>query len=60
MALPARRHSRARRNKRRSQWKVKLVGFISCEQCGEPRLSHRVCPHCGTYGGRQVWEAEEV
>lgn len=60
MALPARRHSRARRNKRRSQWKARPMGFVPCERCGEPRLPHRVCPHCGTYRGRQVLEAEEV
>jgi len=25
-----------------------------CPQCGAARMSHRVCPSCGTYKGRQV------
>ncbi|MCF7855808.1 MAG: 50S ribosomal protein L32 [Candidatus Pacebacteria bacterium] len=25
-----------------------------CPSCGEHRLPHRVCPHCGNYRGRQV------
>ncbi len=22
---------------------------VPCEQCGAPKIRHRVCPSCGTY-----------
>jgi len=34
--------------------------MVSCPQCGETRLPHHVCPHCGVYKGRQVITVEEV
>ena len=43
---------------RRSSWmrsmNKPLVG--TCESCGAPRLPHRVCMQCGTYGGKTVIE----
>jgi large subunit ribosomal protein L32 len=30
-----------------------------CPQCHAPKLSHRVCPNCGMYDGRQVVKVEE-
>ena len=26
----------------------------TCEQCGAQRESHRACPECGFYRGRQI------
>ena len=54
MALPKRRHAIARRNKRRSHWKPRLPGLTRCPQCAQAIVPHRVCPHCGTYRGRQI------
>ena len=55
MAVPKRRVSKARRDKRRSNvWKLPLPGFSKCPQCGELKLSHRVCGNCGFYKGREV------
>jgi large subunit ribosomal protein L32 len=31
-----------------------------CTSCFEPKPSHQVCPHCGSYKGRQVVEVEEL
>ncbi|EDM77372.1 ribosomal protein L32 [Plesiocystis pacifica SIR-1] len=31
----------------------------SCPNCEELMLSHRVCPACGYYKGRQVVEVEQ-
>lgn len=60
MAVPKRKHSKARKNKGRAHQKL-FVGSIShCPQCNEPKLPHRVCPQCGTYNGRQVLEVEET
>lgn len=56
MANPKRRHSKARTRTRRSTWKAKLPVIGRCPQCHEPRLSHTVCPHCGSYRGRTVVE----
>ena len=55
MAVPKRRQSKARTNKRRSQWfKVEGAQFVECPQCHELKLPHRVCPECGYYKGKEV------
>lgn len=61
MAVPKRRTSRARRDKRRAHDALAPPTRSNCPQCGEPKLPHRVCPNCGTYRGREVLpsDAEE-
>lgn len=54
MAVPKKRTSSARRDKRRSNHQVRPPRLNSCPQCHSPRLPHRVCPVCGTYAGRVV------
>jgi large subunit ribosomal protein L32 len=49
MALPKRRHSHARKNKRRSQYKMNKKQYVECPKCHSPKLPHRVCPNCGNY-----------
>ena len=53
MPVPKRRHSRARRDRRRTHT-TKLVAtpMAKCDHCGEMKLSHRICMHCGYYRGR--------
>ena len=34
--------------------KVTPVNLSPCSNCGEPVLSHRVCPSCGFYKGAKV------
>ena len=51
-----RRSSRTRRDKRRTHYKISVPGMVVCSNCGELKLSHRVCPVCGYYNGRQVKE----
>ncbi|MBC7357802.1 LSU ribosomal protein L32P [Desulfacinum infernum DSM 9756] len=60
MAVPKRRTSKARRDKRRSHKHLTAPSFSQCPQCHELRLPHRVCPTCGYYNGRPVLEVEEV
>ncbi len=60
MAVPKRKHSKSRRNKRRSHHRLVVASLSSCPQCNEPKLPHRVCPHCGTYNERQILEVEET
>ena len=59
MAVPKRKTSRARRDKRRSNlWKLSAPALVKCSQCGEFRRTHRVCGNCGYYKGRLVVKKE--
>lgn len=60
MAVPKRKTSKARRDKRRSShWKLDAPNIVECPKCGAYRLSHRVCKACGTYNGREVMKVAE-
>ena len=59
MAAPKRRHSKTRRNKRRSHDALRRVGTSVCDNCGEVKLPHRVCASCGQYRDREVIEVKE-
>lgn len=55
MAVPKRKLSKARRDKRRSNvWKMNAPELQKCPNCGEYKRTHRVCAACGYYNGRQV------
>ena len=55
MAVPKKKVSKARRDKRRSSvWKLEAPSLSKCTQCGELKMPHRVCPVCGYYKGREV------
>ena len=58
MPNPKRRRSHARQGKRRANKKLSVTGFVTCPNCSEPKLPHRVCPSCGHYNGREVFKAE--
>ncbi len=60
MPNPRKRHSKARRNKRRTHDKLTIQNLSKCPNCHELKMSHRVCPHCGYYKGREVIEVVEV
>ena len=59
MPNPKRRHSRARRDRRRAHDALPVPALSRCPQCQESKTPHRVCPHCGTYRGRTVLRVEE-
>ena len=54
MAVPKRKTSKARRDKRRANWKLAIPGIVKCKQCGELIMPHRVCKACGYYNGKEV------
>ena len=61
MAVPKKRTSKRRRDMRRSHHRIQFSGAVeSCPECGELKLRHRVCEHCGTYRGRQIIEVAEA
>ncbi|MCK5126037.1 MAG: 50S ribosomal protein L32 [candidate division Zixibacteria bacterium] len=58
MAVPKRRHSRARSRKRRTHWKLQAPAVTDCSNCQQPKLAHHICPNCGHYKGEEVIEAK--
>ena len=58
MAVPFRKVSNTRGRKRRTHYKISVPGMVVCSNCGELKLSHRVCPVCGFYNGKLVKEVK--
>ncbi len=54
MAVPKQRHTKSRRNKRRSHLAMKKKNLSACPKCGEPILSHHYCANCGFYKDKEV------
>lgn len=54
MAVPKRKTSKSRRDKRRAQHGIDAPRLSTCPACGSPKQSHRMCPTCKTYNGRDV------
>ena len=59
MALPKRKKSKSRRDKRRTHQKPDAPNLSTCPECGEAKLPHHACPSCGYYKGRKVVDTEE-
>ena len=59
MAVPKRKTSKSRRDKRRTHQNVEAPNTVPCPQCGDAMLPHHVCPGCGVYKGRDVVEKED-
>jgi large subunit ribosomal protein L32 len=58
MALPKRKHAKARQGKSRSHLRLALPSLDICPQCHSAKLAHHVCPTCGSYKDRQVIEVK--
>ncbi len=59
MAVPKRKTSKSKRDKRRTHKKIKALTLAECSECGESTRPHHLCPSCGAYKGRVVLDAEE-
>jgi len=59
MPNPKRRHSHARRNRRRAHDHLKLPALAECPHCHEMKLAHQACKNCGYYRGREAVLAEQ-
>lgn len=53
-ALPKRKVSGMRRGNRRRYHFIEPLPMGACQTCGTLKPTHRMCPACGTYNGRQV------
>ncbi|MBM4424407.1 MAG: 50S ribosomal protein L32 [Chloroflexi bacterium] len=56
---PKRKHTKGRRNRRRSHDALTAPQLIACSNCGEMCRPHVVCPNCGRYDGREVVAKKE-
>ncbi len=56
MAVPKKRTSVSRKGLRRAGHTHKLSAKspMSCPNCGDLSLPHKVCSSCGTYKGKEV------
>ncbi|MGI9461427.1 MAG: 50S ribosomal protein L32 [Alphaproteobacteria bacterium] len=54
MAVPKRKTSPSRRQMRRSHLGLSPKNAGVCKNCGENKLPHHICHHCGHYGDRLV------
>ena len=54
MAVPKKKTSKSRRDKRRANHRIEAPRVNTCPQCGRPKQPHRMCPNCKTYGGREI------
>ncbi|HAN40947.1 MAG TPA: 50S ribosomal protein L32 [Candidatus Cloacimonas sp.] len=59
MAVPKRKTSKTRRNKRRTHDALTPPSVSVCSKCGEHKRPHHVCEKCGTYNGRQILTVKE-
>ena len=47
---PKNKSSKARRDKRRANWKMSAPNLVKCSKCGALMMPHRVCRACDDPG----------
>ncbi|HRI05335.1 MAG TPA: 50S ribosomal protein L32 [Candidatus Dojkabacteria bacterium] len=57
-ALPKRKLSKGRRNRRRSQDALPMPALSVCPKCKKAKRPHFACEYCGYYGGEVKTEAK--
>lgn len=60
MPNPKRRHSKARRDRRRAHDALSLPATSVCTNCGEAKMPHRACSRCGYFKDREVVRVDET
>lgn len=57
MPVPKKRvSSRVRDQRRAHDFLVATQATEACPDCSGVKQRHHVCPHCGTYRGRKIFE----
>ncbi len=59
LAVPKRRVSSTRRDKRRTHDRLTPPTVVTCPQCKAPVLPHTACKSCGYYDGVKVMRTRE-
>ncbi len=60
MAVPKRKTSKARRDKRRaSNVNLKAPTLVECPNCHGYMAPHKVCANCGYYNGEEIIKKDE-
>ena len=57
---PKNKSSKARRDKRRANWKMSAPNLVKCSKCGELMMPHRVCKACGSYNKKEIEKRSKV
>ena len=58
--LPKRRRSKASQGSHQAHRHATILKVTDCPHCHKPMVSHRVCPSCGYYRGRDMLKIESV
>lgn len=48
------RHTKGKRNRRRSHLALQKTSLSICDKCGREVLPHYICSYCGFYNGREI------
>jgi large subunit ribosomal protein L32 len=59
MAVPKKKLSRSRRDRRRAHTALERMNLIPCPQCHELTRPHTICPNCGMFRGVKYLETEK-
>ena len=59
MAVPKRKTSKSRRNKRRSHHRISSINIVEDKKSGNFRLSHHIDLKTGIYNGKQILEPKK-
>lgn len=57
-ALPKRKISKGRKNRRRSHHALKVPTLVQCPYCNKLKRPHHVCPNCGKYKDKEMIKTE--
>jgi len=54
VAVPKRKTSKSKRDKRRTHDRLKILNITECPRCHSKKISHRVCGNCGYYSENEI------
>jgi large subunit ribosomal protein L32 len=54
MAVPKKKTSKSKRDKRRTHYKLETSNSVICPHCQDMKQPHYACPSCGMYKGLEV------